>query len=168
MSKLTIKASRFATQIKIDENLKEKKDEKWRRNFQLTRSITFIFQMSSFVLTLCTLWGSSIWFPSKDKMSHLNLLRGGMGQNSQVPLFQGGMTVSSNWQNLCITGLSVVSWTYLQLWSQTGTLLYGHPLHTGSSLLRTAVLVPSSYIFSKFNQLYTDAFYGPLSVCIMY
>ena len=28
MSKLPIKASRFATQIKTDENLKEKKDEK--------------------------------------------------------------------------------------------------------------------------------------------
>ena len=28
----------------------------------------------------------------------LTYWEGGMGQNSQVPLFQGGMTVSSNWQ----------------------------------------------------------------------
>ena len=38
-----------------------------------------------------------------------------MGQNSQVPLFQGSMKVSSNWQNFCLTGLSVVSWTSLQI-----------------------------------------------------
>ena len=36
--------------------------------------------------------------------------------------------------------------------------LYGHPLNTDTSLLRTVCSVPgeSSYIFSKFNPLNTD------------
>lgn len=68
---------------------KKTKDEKWRRNFQLTRSNTFIFQMSIFVFTLCTLWGSSIWFPSRDKMSHLNLLRGGTGTEQSGAFISG-------------------------------------------------------------------------------
>ena len=52
-------------------------------------------------------------------------------------------------------------WILLLPYSQTP--LNGHPLNTDTSLLRTVCFVPgeSPYIFSKFNPLNMDTFYGP-------
>ena len=71
-------------------------------------------------------------------------------------------SIEFKWSSFVIQATKLCASCHLLL--LTARIYSGTPLNTDTPLLRTVFLVPSPYIFSKFNSLNKDTFYCPLSV----